>query len=456
MIHDERITHLNDSPINSNGRFVLYWMQASVRTRYNHALATAIERANTARLPLIVFFQLIDAYPEANARHYAFLLEGLKDVRANLEKKNIRFLTGIQNHPHHINLEDLAREARLVITDRSYTRFQKNWRLDIADALTCPLIQVESDVVIPVETTSDKVEYAAATIRKKIHAHLDAFLTPLRLPRTQNSSLSLSFPALDLDQKTLSLLSLLSIDTSVIPSSFFVGGESEAQKRLRTFVDNRLLAFDKNRSDPTKNATSHLSPYLHFGHISPIDIVLTAQRAHPRAQGTQTLIEELVVRRELAMNFVHYHPRYDTYECLPDWALKTLALHTSDQREHVYSRSQLENAQTHDTYWNAAQSEMVKTGFMHNYMRMYWGKKILEWSKTPEEAFDTALHLNNKYELDGRDPNSYAGVGWCFGLHDRPWAERDVFGMVRYMNAKGLERKFDIQTYVEKINAMRK
>jgi len=456
MIHDERIISLNTRPENTNGRFVLYWMQASMRTRFNHALVYAIHKANERKVPLIVFFQLIDNYPEANARHYSFLGEGLKDITSTLQEKHILFLVGIKNANHTTSLEALARDARLVVTDRGYTRFQKTWREEVASTLFCPLIQVESDVVIPVETTSNKVEYSAATIRKKIHAHLKKFLVPVRLPSAQHSSLELSFPTLTLTKSIESILSSCTLDKSVSPSSFFIGGESEAQKRLETFINNRLLSFNTNRSDPSKDATSHLSPYLHFGHISPLDIALKVLRLHPRAQGTQTFIEELIVRRELAMSFVHYHPRYDSYESLPNWAQKTLSLHKKDKRPTLYTREQFENAQTHDPYWNTAQREMLTTGYMHNSMRMYWGKKILEWSKTPEEAFDTALSLNNKYELDGRDPNSYAGVGWCFGLHDRPWAEREIFGMVRYMNDSGLQRKFNMSRYLERVSLYEK
>ena len=216
-----------------------------------------------------------------------------------------------------------------------------------------------------------------------------------------------------------------------------------------------LPGYADARNDPADPQCSTLSPYLHFGQISPVEVARKAQRATGASDSDKAaFLEELIVRRELAVNFVHYHAHYDRFQCLPDWAQKTLADHAGDERPVRYSRADLERAGTEDEYWNAAMTEMLKTGYMHNYMRMYWGKKILEWSDTPETAFSTALYLNNKYFLDGRDPNSYANVAWIFGLHDRPWQERPIYGKVRYMNASGLERKFDIQEYCRWVRSL--
>lgn len=454
MREPSRIQTLNQKQENTNGKYILYWMQASVRTRYNHALNYALQLGNQYKLPIVVFFQLIDNYPEANARHYHFLLEGLQDVQKTLQEKHIAFVVGIKRNTKHISLEKLARDARLVITDRGYTRFQRQWRETLASHLSSPLIQVESDVVVPVEIASPKEEYSAFTLRRKITPFIKTFLKPLPLPKTNHPSASFSFPSLDLNQKTSILVSKLKINHKVTPSEFFHGGEKEAQKTLTTFIEKRFLSFDTNRNDPATPGTSNLSPYLHFGHISPIDILLQVRKSHPKAKAMETLQEELVVRRELAINFVFYNTSYDLFDCLPLWAKNTLEKHTEDKRDFIYTKKQFETASTHDPYWNTAQREMTITGKMHGYMRMYWGKKILEWSKTPQEAFETALSLNNKYELDGRDPNGFAGVAWCFGKHDRPWTEREIFGMVRYMNAKGLERKFSIQKYVDTVNAL--
>jgi deoxyribodipyrimidine photo-lyase len=233
---------------------------------------------------------------------------------------------------------------------------------------------------------------------------------------------------------------------------FLKGGTSEALKLLDDFIETKLDDVPTCRNDPSHECVSHLSPYLHFGQISALDIAMQIRAR--KSPGADIFLEELIVRRELAMNFVHYNPQYDSYECLPAWARKTLDAHARDPREYVYELEELEKAKTHDEYWNAAQMEMVKTGYMHGYMRMYWGKKILEWTPSPKEAFARALYLNNTYQLDGRDPNSFAGVAWCFGKHDRAWAARPVFGTVRYMNDRGLRRKFNIDAYVKRVKSL--
>jgi deoxyribodipyrimidine photo-lyase len=225
-----------------------------------------------------------------------------------------------------------------------------------------------------------------------------------------------------------------------------------AQELLMGFIRENLDRYPAYRNDPVAGVLSCMSPYLHFGQISPLSIALNILETKSPSAGTY--LEELIVRRELSMNFVHYNPLYDEFSGLPDWARKTLLSHSGDLREYTYRFSEFESARTHDPFWNAAQREMVLTGKMHGYMRMYWGKKILEWSETPEEAYRTALALNNRYELDGRDPNGYAGIAWCFGKHDRAWQERPVFGKIRYMNAAGLNRKFDAARYVARIEAL--
>jgi deoxyribodipyrimidine photo-lyase len=305
---------------------------------------------------------------------------------------------------------------------------------------------VETDVVVPVEETSIKEEYAAATIRSKIKRKLDAFLVPLKEHEPIIDSLSLDFDSFDIEDVEKAI-SKLRIDRSVKRVNAFHGGTKEGKSHLEIFLESKLDRFPELRNDPTLDYLSHMSPYLHFGQISPLYIALKVSKT--RSLGVEAFLEELIIRRELSMNFVFYNEKYDSLEAIPDWAKKTLRTHQKDRRPYLYSPKELENAGTHDPYWNAAQKEMVIKGKMHGYMRMYWGKKILEWSKTPEEAFKTALYLNNKYELDGRDPNGFTGVAWCFGKHDRPWGERAIFGNVRYMNDKGLKRKFDADKYVK-------
>jgi deoxyribodipyrimidine photo-lyase len=300
-------------------------------------------------------------------------------------------------------------------------------------------------MIVPIEEASLKEEYAAATLRPKIHKKLSHFLVPLKEKDPVNDSLFLDFESFDITDLTKAI-SKLRIDRSVREVNSFQGGTKEALKHLEVFLEGKLNRFPELRNDPTLDYLSHMSPYLHFGQISPLFIASKVKETE--SPGTEAFLEELIVRRELSMNFVFYNEKYDSLEGLPEWAKKTLKAHQRDKRQYLYSLEELENAETHDPYWNAAQKEMVVRGKMHGYMRMYWGKKILEWVKTPEQAFRIALYLNNKYELDGRDPNGFTGVAWCFGKHDRPWGERPIFGNVRYMNEKGLKRKFDADQYV--------
>jgi deoxyribodipyrimidine photo-lyase len=449
MVEKERIKALNKKGINK-GAYVLYWMQASQRVEYNHALEYAILKSNELGQPIIVFFGIIDHFPEANERHYTFMLEGLKEVEQSLEKKGIQVVI-LHKSPERGAVQ-LARRASLTVVDRGYLRIQRDWRDYVAKRIDCPFIQVESDVIVPVEETSPKEEYAAATIRPKIHKKLNHFLVPLKQTDPVIDSLSLDFDFFDI-KDIGKAVSKLRIDRSVKKVNSFQGGTKEALKHLEVFLEGKLNLFPELRNDPTLDYLSHMSPYLHFGQISPLFIALKVLET--KSPGTEAFFEELIVRRELSMNFVFYNEKYDSFEGIPEWAKKTLKAHQKDKHLYTYTLEEMDAAQTHDPYWNAAQREMVGRGKMHGYMRMYWGKKIIEWSKTPEEAFRNALYLNNKYELDGRDPNGFTGVAWCFGKHDRPWGERPIFGNVRYMNDKGLKRKFDADEYVKMMSQLR-
>jgi len=447
-IHPERIQRLNDTPAR-NGDYVLYWMQQSQREAWNHALEYAVDQANQLGLPLVTGFGLTDAYPEANLRHYAFMLEGLAETAAALADRGIQLVV-LKGSPPDVAL-NLGKEAALIVCDRGYLRLQRQWRRKVAQNAGCQVIQVETDVVVPVAAASDKAEYAARTIRPKLHRVLTDFLMPLTARVVKKSSLHLSFPGLDPANPEM-LLENLSLDNTVSRvSRFFTGGTSHAKKRFHIFLENSLEMYDRHSNQPQTNDISHMSPYLHFGQISPLYLAMALMNVQASlADARDAFLEQLVIRRELAVNFVHYTPNYDSFDVIPGWASNTLADHAPDPRQYIYSEKQLADAATHDPYWNAAMQEMTCTGFMHNYMRMYWGKKILEWSPTPKQAYETTLALNNRYFLDGRDPNSYTGVAWLYGIHDRGWAERPVFGKVRYMAASGLERKCDIQAYVDK------
>ncbi|MDJ0855670.1 MAG: deoxyribodipyrimidine photo-lyase [Desulfobacterales bacterium] len=450
-VADTRIQVLNDREV-AAGDYVLYWMQQSQRAEHNPALDLAVREANRLKLPVVVAFGLMDDYPEANLRHYRFMLEGLQEVAAALQRKGLRLVVR-QGAPAAVALE-LGRRAALIVCDVGYTRHQREWRRELAEEAGCRVVAVEGDVVVPVGVVSNKAEYAARTIRPRIQKQLDDYLKLPRAVNPRKSSLDLDLDGIGLSDID-AVLAGLKIDRSVSPAtSFFKGGTAEAKKRLRRFIRNSLAHYDTHSNQPQTDDVSMMSPYLHFGQISPVYLALQVRKAR-EGQGIDraAYLEELIVRRELAINFVYYTLDYDRYACLPDWARKTLAEHAGDRRTHVYTREALEAARTHDPYWNAAMREMKFTGFMHNYMRMYWGKKILEWTPDPEEAFDITLAINNKYFLDGRDPNSYAGVAWIFGKHDRAWFERPVFGKVRYMAASGLERKCDIKAYVRKVDA---
>jgi deoxyribodipyrimidine photo-lyase len=453
-IHDSRIQSLNDLDVR-RGEYVLYWMQQSQRADYNHALEYAVQQANRMGQGVLVVFGLMDDYPEANLRHYTFMLEGLREAQTALGKRSIKMIVQ-KGHPADVALA-AGQKASLIVCDRGYLRHQRRWRQSAARNAGCRVVQVESDVIVPLEVVSDKAEYAARTIRPKIHKHLKDYLVELKPTKIKKSSLQLRIKGIDLSDIN-AVLKKLSIDRDVLPvSGLFKGGNARARQIFSDFLRHRFETYVDNRNQPQTDDVSHMSKYLHFGQISPLYLALKVQDSDSRLkQAREAYIEELVVRRELAMNFVFYTPQYDSFECLPDWAQKTLNAHKKDNREHTYTRRQLENARTHDDYWNAAMREMKATGFMHNYMRMYWGKKILEWTPTPEQAFKTTLTINNKYFLDGRDANSYTGVAWVFGVHDRAWSERPIFGKIRYMAASGLERKCDIQAYVKKVEALEK
>ena len=445
-MQEERIKLLNDKKI-KKGKYVLYWMQASQRLLDNHALNYAIDRANKLNLPLVVFFGITPNYPEANQRHYYFMLQGLQEVQKKLEEKGICCVF-LKISPEQ-GAKKLADQASIVVVDRGYLRIQRQWRNYVAIRISCPCIQVESDVIVPLEIASEKEEFSAGTLRPKILFFKKKFLIPLKPIQPIKNNINIDIETLSL--KNLSnIMNSLNVDKSVKPSSYYKGGTTEALKLLKQFIKNRLYFYKQDKNDPVKNCVSNLSPYLNFGQISPLTIALKLKKI--QNPGVEAYLDELIVRRELSLNFVFYNKYYDSYQSIPDWCKTTLSAHLNDKRDFIYSLEEFENAKTHDPYWNAAQKQMVYLGKMHGYMRMYWGKKIIEWTQFPEEAYNIALFLNNKYELDGRDPNGFAGVAWCFGKHDRPWFERPIFGKIRYMNANGLKRKFDIDLYAKKYN----
>lgn len=451
MIQSSRIQILCDAPERPDADYVLYWMQQSQRAVFNPALELAVEEANARDLPVLVGFGLTAGYPEANARHYAFLLQGLQDVAAALTGRGIGFVVR-QGDPADVAAE-LSRRAALVICDRGYLKPQVAWRRSLADRADVRVVQAEGDAVVPLEVASSKHEFAARTIRPKIQRRMDEFIEPLEARPVRRRWSGRLPDAVDLS-RIPAVLKALGVDESVPPVRRFAGGYTEARRRLDAFLEGGFARYGAQRGKPEAAAASHMSPYLHFGQISPVEIALAVRAASSgQSEDRASYLEELIVRRELAFNHVAYEPAYDSYAALPEWARKTLAAHAGDPRPHLYSPEELEAGATHDRYWNAAMLEMRASGYMHNHLRMYWGKKVLEWSRTPKAAFETLLRMNNRWFLDGRDANSFTNVGWIFGLHDRPWGAQPVFGTVRSMG-RNTFRKFDAEAYVRAVEAL--
>jgi deoxyribodipyrimidine photo-lyase len=448
-----RVKALNDGKFNENGKFVIYWMSQSHRANFNHSLEFAIELSNAYRKPLLVYFPITDRYKYSNARYYKFMLDGILEAKKSIEERGIKFVIEKVDDIKR-RVVEISRDAFALITDKAYLKFYRRLNRYVADKLDILVYEVESDVCVPVEIVSDRLEPYAFGFRKKIYSIMDAFIVELKPREVKIKSVSLDVGIGELTLKdSLEILDILNIDKSVSLSPF-VGGYSQARKYLEEFIERKLHKYKDFRSHPELDYQSNLSPYLHFGQISPIEVVLEVLSKYGKDENVDSFFNELIVWRELARNFCYYNPNYNHYEGIPDWAKETLEEHKKDRREYIYTLEELENAKTHDEYWNSAQLELLKTGKMHNYMRMYWCKKIIEWTDDPKQAFDIACYLNDKYELDGRDPNGYAGISWCFGTHDRPWKERKIFGKVRYMSASGLEAKFDIKKYVEKVKGL--
>lgn len=447
---DERIQRWEKN--GEKGKYVLYRMQASVRYTHNLALNYAVEEANKRNLPLRILFTLDSRFPEANYRHFVFLCQGLFDFASKAIHLGYDFI--LETDPDDERMMHFIRHADLIVLDKGYLRIQREWAGFIITHSAVTVVMVEDNLLIPVSACTDKQEWAARTFRPKVMKHYLYYLSDMvyEKPEPLNEHLFSAFTFAKIEDRLNYFLQ--ESPKNDMPDLSIRGGEDEALKCWTRFLDEKFLRYASDRNDPSLHGTSGISPYLHFGQISPLcllkcmyDYIQSKPDIHAYEASQNVLIEQLIVRRELAHNYIWFNSGYDTYRGLPQWCIDTLESHQKDEREHIYSCAELERAQTHDAYWNRAMEEMIRTGSMENTMRMYWGKKILEWSPSPEDAFHTAIYLNNKYFLDGRDANSFVGVGWCFGLHDRPWSERPVFGMIRYMNAAGLERKYRIKEY---------
>ncbi len=443
---DPRVTVRRGGPLDPDGTCVVYWMQRAQRGVDNPALNVSIEAANALGKPAVVFLAPVPFYPHANLRHYRFLSQGTPDIAEALEKRNVGFV--LRRYPDH-SLLKFCEEVRpaLVVGDENPLRETERWRQSVAKQLRVPLWTVDADVIVPSKLL-EKEQYAAHVIRPRLEKLFERFLVnpanpKAKFPWKSPRGLQTLEPDFDITEGW-------PLDRSVAPVAGIHGGTREALKRLQEFVSKRLQHYSKQRNHPEIDGTSNLSPYLHLGHLGPLTIAVAVQKAGGPKNEKEVFLNQLIIWRELSINLVRFNPNYDNFECGEPWAHRTLAAHAKDSRPVVYSERQLENAETHDPLWNAGQMQMVNQGWMHNYVRMYWAKKILEWSKSPAEAHQIAVQLNDKYEMDGRDPNGYAGIAWSIvGKFDRPWFERPIFGLIRYMSLESTGKKFDSKKYIE-------
>jgi len=439
-----RVKQINGSK--SAGGPVVYWMQRDQRVDDNWALIFAQKKAIEDKVPLTVIFCLVPEFLGATIRQYDFMLKGLEEAEKKLAKLNIPFQLLVGKPGEEIPKYIKKFNAGILISDFNPLKIVRQWKKEIIRSIEVVFYTVDAHNIVPAWVVSEKEEFAAYTIRPKIHRALSEYLDPFpslkKIPKN-------NIPIIKNDW--IKVRDSLKIDFSVKEIEWLKPGEKAAAEILNNFLNDKLAGFSTDRNDPTKNALSNLSPYLHFGQISAQRIALDSQVFIEHEDSHKSFLEELIVRRELADNYCFYNKDYDSFEGFRDWAKETLNKHKSDKKEFVYSKDEFEESSTHDPLWNAAQIQMMKTGKMHGYMRMYWAKKILEWTKSPEDAVDIAIYLNDKYELDGRDPNGYTGIAWSIGgIHDRAWGERPVFGKIRYMNYNGCKRKFDVKEYISK------
>jgi deoxyribodipyrimidine photo-lyase len=442
MINDKRIRLLKKGSESSGP--VIYWMSRDQRVSDNWALLFAQLQASEKKRSLAVVFNLVPKFLSASIRQYEFMLKGLVGVEKELRKLNIPFYLLTGKPPEEILKFSTKYNASILVSDFDPLKIKRKWKTQVAKKIEIPFYEVDAHNVVPCFYVSQKQEFGAYTIRPKIHNNLPEFLDDFPKLKKMKSSESFSSDSIDWE----SFYNSLKVNDKVKPVDWIKPGEEAAHKILKKFTEDKLGDYNSLRNDPNSSVLSNLSPYLHFGQISAQRVALIVGSLDSPPP-TDSFLEELIVRRELSDNYCYYNSDYDSFKGFPDWAKKTLNDHRKDEREFVYSLKEFETAKTHEDLWNAAQLEMVKTGKMNGYMRMYWAKKILEWSKSPEEALRIAIHLNDKYELDGRDPNGYTGCAWAIGgVHDRAWTERPVYGKIRYMNRNGAKRKFDIEKYV--------
>ena len=446
----QRISLQNSAPPRAPADYVLYWSQVNRRVASNHALAHAAGLANEHRLPLLVYEGLTFDYPSASDRLHTFVLQGVPETAQELKRLGAGYVFGLRRDAAdpRDTLYRLAAKARCVVTDDYPVFLPARHNASVPAKIGIPYIAVDASCIVPMNV-HEKRAYGAYTIRPKIRRELPAYLKrvpPVKLDRRWHGELP-AMPGLN--------PAACDIDHRIAPSLSYTGGYAMARKHLDVFLEQKLRRYAKESREPSRHATSNLSPYLHFGHISSLEVALAVRDyAEENRLIADEFLEELIVRRELAFNFARFTPQPASLDTLPDWCHRTMKKHANDPRPYVYTPLRFEQAETHDALWNAAQKELLLRGTIHGYYRMYWGKKIIEWSPNYEQALRVMIHLHDVYALDGRDPNTYTNILWCFGLHDRPWGERPIFGQLRYMSLDGMRRKTDVDAYIAEITEL--
>lgn len=487
IVPDIRISIANTRAVREDGDFVLYWMIAARRTSWNFGLDRSVQWAEKLCKPLVVLEALRCGYPWASDRLHRFILDGMAENACACEAASVLCYSYVEPAPQAGKglLEALASRACVVVTDEFPCFFLPRMVDSAAKQVPVLLEAVDSNGLLPLRAAAQTFPTAFAFrrfLQKELPRHLNEFpranaLTRLRLPNAKPLPREIikRWPATPLSLLNAGEKVVAAIDLNrEIPAVEARGGSAPADALLKNFLRKKLPAYPESRNDPAERASSELSPYLHFGHISvhrifsaiadreewsPDHLALRATGCRSdwwgMSQAAEAFLDQVITWRELGFNFCHTRKDYDRFDSLPEWALKTLRRHARDERSHTYSLEEFERAATHDPLWNAAQTQLVREGRIHNYLRMLWGKKILEWTRTPEQALQIMLELNNKYALDGRDPNSYSGIFWCLGRYDRPWGpERPVFGTVRYMSSENTARKFHVDKYVERYSTL--
>jgi len=444
-MNQNRVFKLNQFEYSSGT--IVYWMSRDQRINDNWALIFAQELAVTYKQPLIIVFTLVNSFLNASVRHFSFMLKSLEKEAEKSYSLNIPFLLLNGDPPEKIIhfIENIR--AGALVTDFDPLKIKREWKQQVNQKIKIPFFEVDAHNIVPCRFISQKEEFAAYTLRPKINKVLYEFLDGF--PKVEKHNFN---SAEFLNQNHSFNYDLNSYSDYPGEVQWINPGTDNAIETLNIFIKNKLNHYSEFRNIPTLNYQSNLSPYLHFGQISSQRIALEILKVDGFDESKKAFLEELIIRKELADNYCYYNPNYDNFEGLQNWAKNTLNEERNSPREFIYDVDKFENAKTHDELWNTAQLEMVKTGKMHGYMRMYWAKKILEWTEKPEEAIEIAIYLNDKYELDGRDPNGYTGIAWSIGgVHDRPWFPRKVFGKIRYMNLNGMTKKFNIQDYIRKV-----